>query len=430
MTPEALTMNDALSTLAVALGAGLLVGLEREQPRSDDRRLGGIRTFGLISLLGAVGGMLRPALGWWVPALLAALVAVLVAGSALGTHANNSAKGLTTEVAALVVHVLGLLAATPVAGLSALERWGLVSAISITTMALLSLGQALHNLAQRVSSEDLYATAKLGVVLLVALPVLPRTPLRWLPQIVPFEVGLMVALIAAVGFLGYILVRLLGPGRGMVLTGMVGGLVSSTAVTLSFASRVRETKQLAPIAALGIALASIIMLARMLLVIAVVAPTLLFATAIPLGAMGVVGGAVSGVLYLKHQRSTDAATGGDMAVRNPFALDRAVLFGLFYMVILVISNLANEHFGRQGLYISSLLAGLTNVDAITLTVGRLHRDGLDAETASIAVAIAACANTAVKGSLAFALGGSTLGGRVAGIFVPMIAVGLGALLLS
>lgn len=431
MTPEApaLTMNDALSALAVALGAGLLVGLEREQPRSDDRRLGGIRTFGLIGLLGAVGGLLRPALGWWVPALLAALVGVLVAGNALGGRANGPNRGLTTEVATLVVHVLGLLAATPLQGLTNLERWGLVAVIAIVTMSTLSLGQSLHKLAQRVSSDDLYATAKLGMVFLVVLPLLPRTALSWLPQIVPFEIGLMVALIAAVGFLGYVLVRLLGPGRGMILTGLVGGLVSSTAVMFSFASRVRETRELAPIAALGAALASVVMLPRMLLVVGVVSPTLLSSAAIPLGAMAVAGIATAAVLHLVTQRHPHPVPGGEGVVHNPFALDRAVLFGLFYSGVLVLANLANAHWGRQGLYWSSLLAGLTEVDAITLTISRLHREGLDAHTASVALAIAACANTVVKGGLAFALGGRALGGRVAGIFVPMIAVALGMLFL-
>ena len=424
MTPEpASALQHALSSLGVALGAGLLVGLEREQSQMarEVRRFAGIRTFALLSLLGASAALLGPAIGGWlVPRVVEIDGAVLTATAVIDNLAGRD-RGLTTEIAALLVLLLGIFAATPVEGLSDIARWSVIATVSIVTMALLSLRTPLHHLAERVSSEDLYATAKLGLVLLVALPLLPRRQVGPIAHLNPFEVGLFVALIAAIGFVGYVAVRLLGPHRGMTVTGLVGGLVSSTAVTLNFAGRVREVPALAPVASLGIVLASTIMFPRMLLEVAVVDPTLLPAASAALGGAAVTGAVLTAALYLRYRAPGEA--GGEVSLRNPFSLEQAVKFGAFYVVILVASDLAVERFGDVGLYASSLLAGLTDVDAITLSVSRLHRDGLDTGTAQRALLIAAASNTIVKGGMTMLLGGWHLGKRVAGIFVPMLAVG-------
>lgn len=427
MNPAGIELASALEALGVALGAGLLVGLEREQSRKDSLRIGGIRTFALLALLGALGGLLMPAVGWWLPATLGLAVCGALVGAALLDHREHQ-PGMTTEIAGLVVHVLGLLAVTPIAGLSDVGRWSLVAAAAILTMALLSLRAPLHSLAERVSSEDLYATAKLGVVLLVALPLLPREPLGPIPVVSPFEVGLMVALIAGVGFVGYVTSRLLGPGKGMVLTGLVGGLVSSTAVTLNFAGRTREEPSLAPVAALGIAVASTIMLPRMLLVIAVTAPGLLGHAAVPIGAMAAAGLGAVGVSWMVRRRR--APVEANVVLRNPFSLEQAIKFGGVYVLILVLADFATKSMGGAGLYLAAALAGITDVDAITLSIARLYRDGLDPDLAQTALLLAAGVNTVVKGAMALVLGGRGLGMRVAGIFVPMIALGALALALA
>jgi len=424
MTPEfETTWFTMAGSIAVALGLGLMVGLEREQfqSRVEDRKFGGIRTFSLLGLLGAIGGVLYTTLGWAAPILIGGLVGVFLIGSALMSFGDGTGKGVTTEVAGLVVHFLGLLAACPLPGVDHVHRWGVAAAAGIATMSLLSLRNPLHTLAEKVSSEDLYATSKLGVLLLIMMPLLPNEQIGPIPHFNPFEVGLLVTLIAAIGFVGYISVRFLGSSRGMTLTGLVGGLASSTAVTLNFAGRVREQKELAPVAALGIVLASTIMFPRQLLEVAVVDHSLVQSAAGPLLAMGGTGAIMTGIFYWLHGRTSHEEV--DVNVRNPFSLDQAIKFGALYVAILVISNLALDYFGSAGVYVSAVLAGVTDVDAITLTISRLHKDGLDTTVATIALIIAAASNTAAKGVITLSLGGRQVGYRVLGIFIPMMLVG-------
>lgn len=415
--------SQSLTSMGVALGVGLLVGLEREQfqSKAELRRFGGIRTFGLLSLAGAVGGTLEPDLGWWMPALIGLLVGITLVGSLFFDRDDEEARGYTTVMAGLVVHFLGILAAVPITDIDPVHRWGLCAAGGLATMTLLSLRNPLHQLAERVSSADLYATAKLGVLLLVVLPLLPNRQVGPIPQFNPFEVGLLVALISGIGFVGYLAVRFLGSQRGMTLTGFVGGLASSTAVTLNFAGRVREEPGLASVAALGIVLAGTVMYARQLVEIAVVSPGLIPAAIVPLGLMGLTGLTMTGVFYWRYGRTSREHT--HVELRNPFSLDQAIKFALIYVIVLVMSDLALKTFGTTGLYLSSFLAGFNEVSAITLTIARLHREGLAADHARLALVLAATSNTLTKSVLAMSIGGWKLGYRVIGIFLPMVVVG-------
>ena len=416
-----------LGSFGVALGVGLMVGLERQRAgaKRDTDWFGGIRTFAIVALVGAMLGLLARAGGGLLTTLGVGLTASVLFVPALLEIHRGERSGITTEVACAVVLLLGVAATVPLGLTNDPERWRLVAAAGVAVMGLLTLRKPLHKLAGRVSKEDVYAAVKLALLLLIVLPILPDEGFGPAGRINPFKVGLLVSLIAAIGFAGYLAVRVWGSARGMVLTGLLGGLVSSTAVTLSFAGRVKQQPELLQVAALGIILASSVMVPRVLVLTAIVSPGLVPAAVLPLGGMGVVACLMAGVLYVIHRRSPDESA--VVELDNPFSLSQALKFGALFLVILVATGWLTEHYGHGALYLSAALSAATSVDAITLTVAELHADGLDDRVAVTALVIAAISNTLVKVGLGVVVGGRRLGSRLLGVFVPMLATGVLAL---
>ncbi len=412
-----------LAGLGVATASGLVVGLERERSgaEADRHPFAGVRTLALAGLTGGVAGLLGSVWGVVLPLVVVAgiTVAIVLAGRAQPVQGGHT--GVTTEISALLVTVLGVLSTTPLPGVPPGARLGLVGAAALVGMGMLTLRAPLHKLARTLSPDELVQVAQLGLLLLVALPVLPNRDLGPLPGVNPFEIGLMVTLIATISFAGYLAVRWLGPGRGLAWSGLLGGLVSSTAVTLGLSSQVRERPELARSAGLGIILACAIMLPRQLLELAVVSPTLLRHAALPLGVMGGLGGLAT-LLALRHRgNGTPPETD---RLQNPGSMRAALQFGALYVVIRVVAEQATEWLGPSGLYVSALLAGIADVDAITLSIGRLAADGLDPTVATRALILATCVNTGVKAGLVFGVGGRRLGLTVLAGLGPMVAIGL------
>lgn len=414
-----MTLQGALLDLAVACVAGALVGVERQQAHAaeKDEEFGGVRTFPLFALLGCIGSLLRPAAGPWV------LVAMLVAATVMLaiSHARDAQKdiGITSEVAALVTFGAGALAGSEDL-LEAQQRYVLVSSVSALTMGLLALKKPLHGLVARLSSDDLYATAKFVLLALVVIPILPDRTFGPFEVLNPFKVGVMIALVAGISFAGYVAARALGSDRGLLVTGLVGGLVSSTAVTLTFSARAKEEPKLAPLSAVAIGAASSTMFARIVVVVAAVDRPLLATLAAPLVTMAVVGVLVAAFVY-RHDVSGKRSEA--VPHRNPFELKRAIQFGLLYGVVLFVAKAAQTYLGTAGVLGSAVLAGLTDVDAITLSLTELHRDGMAASTATLGITLAAITNTLVKAGLAVVLGGRALGKRVSVVLGSAIVAG-------
>jgi uncharacterized membrane protein (DUF4010 family) len=222
--------------------------------------------------------------------------------------------------------------------------------------------------------------------------------------------------------------RLVGSRRGLFVTGLLGGIVSSTAVTLTFAGRAKETPPLVPLLSVGIVAASSTMFVRLLIVIAMIDHALLGRLAVPLGVMAASGYLLAVILFRKDAKRTAAAEPVDL--QNPFELKRAVLFGLLYGAVLFMAKAAQVYIGETGLYASAILAGLTDVDAITLSLVELHRGGVDGSVVVTGVTLAAVVNTLVKGGIAVIAGGRALGRRVAGSLLIVLVAGGTALLLG
>jgi uncharacterized membrane protein (DUF4010 family) len=412
----------------IALAAGALIGLEREQARVLDKKpsIGGVRTFPLIALAGSLSALLAHTIGVWP-----VLGALLVVGAFLGISyyqewSRETAPGLTTQVAALITFLLGVLALLPGLPLATGQRYLLIVASAGVVMALLSFKAPLHQAVARVSEDDIYATAKFVILALVVLPLLPDRTFGPFHVLNPFDTGLMIVLIAGISFLGYIATRIAGPRRGLAVTGILGGLVSSTAVTVSLASRVREDPKVLPLASVAILAASSTMFVRILTVVGIVDLGLLPVLSWPVGAMAVAGYGAALALYLRTRR--DLPQTEPVSLRNPFELGSALKFGLFYIAVIFVAKAAQTFLGDQGLYVFGILAGTTDVDAITLSMARFHREGLTASTAAIAITLAAITNTVVKAGISAWLGGRELGARVAvGLGVTLVA---GALVLA
>jgi uncharacterized membrane protein (DUF4010 family) len=422
-----MTLRDALLSMAVAVAAGILVGAERQQAHQQQGRsdFGGVRTFPLVALAGAICAMLRPFVeGWLLATALAGVVALLAISYA---RSKDEDLGLTSEIAAVVTFLLGVISATP-AILPNGQRFLLVAAGAASTMGLLALKRPLHGFTARVSEADVYATAKFVLLALVVIPLLPDRTFGPLDVINPFKIGLMIALVAGISFAGYVAARVVGSRRGVLVTGLLGGLVSSTAVTLTFAGRAKETPPLVPLLAVGILAASSTMFARMLVVVAVVDRPLLAALAWPLGIMAACGYIVVASSVFRKNSKEDASA-EPVALRNPFELTRAVAFGLLYGVVLFVAKAAQVYVGSTGLYASAILAGLTDVDAIMLSLLDLHRAGMDGSVAVTGITLAAITNTLVKGAIAAAAGGRALGKRVGMLFLVVLIFGGAALVL-
>lgn len=412
-------------SLGVALGVGLLVGLEREQsrPAPEEHRgfAGGIRTYPLIALSGALGALLARAHGPWpLVALTLALGSLLAVGYA--RDAAQGHAGLTTEVSALITFALGALALSPAAIDPLPRRIFVVGALAVATTLLLAQKTELRAFSAKVSKDDVFATLKFLVVAVVMLPLLPDEAVGPWGALNPFHVGVVVVSIAGVDFVGYAATRLLG-GRGLVLSGAIGGLVSSTAVTLASAGRAKREPQLGPLAALAVIVACNIMVLRVLGFTAVASAPVAQAVAAPLAVMALVGFLSALLLWLKEAKN--GAQAAELTLKNPFELSSAVKFAAFFVVISLVARWASARFGASGLYAASALAGLTDVDAITLSMSNLVSKGeLDPAVAARAVVVAVVSNSLVKAGMAVALGGGVFARRVALVLGVAVALGL------
>jgi len=402
-----------------ALAIGVLVGLQREYAYGDSggELFAGVRTFALIGLLGCTAALVASELAspWGFVGIVAPMGALVVVAHFIAAW-RHEGTGLTTEIATLLTILAG-----------ALCYWNylaLAAAIAVVTTVLLSLKPEMHAFAQRITREDIYATLKFAVVTVIVLPVLPNQTYGWAPLDVlnPYEIWLMVVLISGISFLGYVLIKLVGPRQGISLAGLLGGLVSSTPVTLSFARRSHEETDLAKPLALGITVAWAMTYLRVIVEVATLNAALLSKLWPPLLASATIGLAYSAYLYL--QQRTDEA--GDISYSNPFELETALKFGLLYAVVLLGTKAAQVYLGDAGVYISSAISGLTDTDAVTLSMARLSRSGggLDVTTAARAVVLGVMANTAVKGAIVLGGGARKLRRAIIPGLVLMLVSGI------
>jgi uncharacterized membrane protein (DUF4010 family) len=404
-------LSDVVLHLLLAGGLGALIGLEREQSESGGT-FAGSRTFPLIALYGALVQAFFPA----VLPLAFGLLVVPLTVAYVGKIWYEGDIGLTTLVAALVTVVLG--------AMTMHSDRGAIIAIVVggAVTVLLSVKGPVHEFADRIEESERRASVKFILVVLVVLPTLPDRSLDALYGLNPRFIWLMVVFVTGLGFVAYVLGQALGPERGIALTGIVGGFVSSTATTVSMAEKTTQNATLYHVCAFAVVTASIVMFPRALIEIAVVNPDLLPSVAFPLGAMTVVGVAAAGVLYW---RTASDETVEPEELENPLRLQPALLFGAIFAAVLLVSEYANEWFGASGVYATAFFSGLADVDAMTITLSQLAAEGtVSTQVATTGIVIAAIANTFVKAALAWVLGTTELGKLVSIVLGVVVLSGL------
>lgn len=410
-------MNEPLSGAAVCLLIGLLLGLERQRSqRTDEKLFAGIRTFPVLVLTGYLAALVSRA---GSPLLLpAALVAV--AGLAIVAYQKTAAEhvGATTEALAVFAALLG-------AGVG-FGQTELAAALAVAVTLLLTLKAPLHKIAGAVSEEEIFSILKFGIVAVILFPLLPNRAYGPYDAIVPRHVGIVVVTITAVSLFGYLLVRVLGGRTGWALTGLVGGLVSSTAVTLTLSGKAREVPALVRPLAAGIVLASMILYARGGVLIGIFdAPTLAYLGPRLFGLF-----VVAALFAARELRSAGPEEPGHVGLGNPVELTQAFGLGLLFALILLLGRAAQASFGSAGLWAAAAVGGLLDVDSVALAGARLRQQGLaSSEAAGGAFLLASLTNLAVKGSIVVTAGGTALARRVIPAFLGMAVATVVALAL-
>lgn len=416
---------DQVERLGVALAIGLLIGLERgwqARLEQEGERTAGFRTHALASLLGAVlaaiskvldgSGALTLALGF-----VAFSAAITVFRYRETDHEGTF--GATTVVASMLSFALGAFAM--------IGDMQIAAGLGVVVAGLLALKAVLHDWLKRISWVELRSVLLLLAMTFILLPLLPNRPVDPWQMLNPFEIWLMTVMIAAISFTGYVAIRLAGERFGIIMTGLAGGLVSSTAVTLTLAGLVRDGKAGLAASVAGALVASATMMARVLVVVAIVQPLLLWRVGLPIGMAGLVLAVVARTYAIQHvaERSGHDA----LQMQNPFEMATVLKFGCLLTVITALSKVIVTVGGAAGAYMLAALSGIADVDAIVLSVLRLSGAGLPIEVAARAILIVVAVNSVAKAVMAWVVGGASMGRVMLMTAVTAILAGLAGHLL-
>lgn len=401
--------------LGVALAIGLLIGLERGwnmRDKAEGMRVAGLRTYGLLSLLGALWGMLAQQTGAELLgfAYLGLALILLVAYQAnLQTFDNHS---ITGSIALLLTFSLGALVV--------FDHAMLAAATAVITTSLLGFKPVLHNWINKLDQEEIYATIKLLLISVVILPVLPNQNFGPWKAFNPYHIWWMLVLIAAISYLGYFATKIMGNRHGPMLTGLFGGLVSSTAVTLNLSRLARLHPGMQNALAAGILMACATMLARILLVVSILNPALFQMLWLTLVAMAVL---MYIMAFLFWRKAANFKTESEIALENPFQIGVALKFGVLLLVVMFLTKVLRFYFGDLGTYMLAAISGIADVDAITLSMANISKSHSELNVAGYAILIAIFVNTSFKTMLSWLVGDKQLVLRVGGASAIAIIVG-------
>ncbi|MBY7874977.1 MgtC/SapB family protein [Vibrio fluvialis] len=419
---EIVSGQSVVWNLLVALLLGSIVGTQRgwvARNNVEGSRVAGIRTFSLVGLYGGLSAILA---AHYSPLLLGfALLALVVLASIAFVLKQRKSQdiSITGVVSLLVTFVLGSLAVSGEPVLSA--------AAAVITAVVLDNKKELHEALQKLQEYELDAALRLMLISIVMLPLLPNQSYGPWQALNPYEIWWMVVLIASISFLGYFAIKIGGAKRGVLFTSVFAGFSSSTALTLQFSNLSRDQPTISPLLASGILLCCGTMFPRLLIVASLI-NTELTAILWPVIAVMMIG------LYIPAWfiwRSTDVDFNEDQSAnhKNPLALQSALWFGVILAIIMLLAHALSDWFGQAGTLALSAVSGITDVDAITLALGRQSTHSLDAYTAAMGIIIAASVNTLVKMGMVISIGDRGLWVKVAPAMVLSVVAGALTLLI-
>jgi uncharacterized membrane protein (DUF4010 family) len=410
--------NEILTRLALALAIGFLIGIERgwrQREEAEGERAAGLRTFALAGLSGGLFALLGKQLG--AEAFAFGLIAV--AGTVVLFRWRETQRegtfGATTAVASLLTFCLGAYAA--VGDMTA------AAAAAVATTLILAAKRWLHAWLRTLTWEELRAVLILAAMSFVALPVLPNKGYGPYEALNPRDLWLMTIAIAGVSFIGYVAVKIAGTRYGPLIAGVAGGVVSSTITTLDLARRAKRTSGSTTSLLAGALAASVTMFLRVAVVVALFGPALLPQIAWPLVAAAVVSAVAALLLDWPWAGGKSAPAAQVAPVTNPFEIRTVLFFGLLLAVITLLSTVLTHTFGGGGGVVLAAIAGLSDVDAITLSMTRVAGNNVSQSAAEAAILTAVVSNSLAKSALAIGVGGRAFGLRYLGVTLVAIAAG-------
>lgn len=399
---------DFMTKFLVALIVGGLIGIERERKSTI---IAGVRTFTLT----AVFGMLASRFASEISSLILVAAVIFIGAMAAEAYWVKSMKlktfGITTVMALLITFFLGV----------AVDRGYLLGSamVSVIITFLLASKEILQHLVRSLTQVEIMDALKFGIVSIVVLPVLPNRTVDPWGLFNPSLAWLMVVLVLGISFVAYIAMKLLGLHRGIGVTGLLAGMVSSTAVTTMMAERVRKNPKMLEHAVIVIVLASSVMFVRTEIISAIINPQVAMAMLFPMAAAALVGTSESLVKISRFKETMPGA----MELGSPFAFSPAIKFAAFFAAVLALSQLATTYFGASGIYMVSVLGGIVNLDAITISMSSLALTGkITVSAAANAIIFGCFVNTLVKWGLSFFFGSRRMALRVGKAFLIIIAV--------
>ena len=397
----------------ISLGIGLILGLEREYNNlKEDKGFAGIRAFPIVAILGYTLGSLTEIYTTWLPVIGLGAFIFFLGFNHLYKETAAYERSFTTNIALIATLILGLMVSA--------EYYRNAVATAVIIVTLLSLKTRFHTVIRNITSDELFALIKFSIIALLILPFLPNNNYGPNELINPFEIGSIIVIVSFLNFIGYFLVKFVGSKKGILLTAILGGLISSTAVTWSYASRSIESPELSKKYAAGIIIASAIMFPRLALLTYIFNSALFMYVAIPFAVFSLMCLIISLILIKEDTNKPDT----NFKLGNPMNLLNAIGFGVIYVVILIAVFYSNQFFGESGLYYSALIAGLADTDAITISLAKFASDGERIKLASSVVVTAVMSNMLVKLVISVFKGSQNTGKIVGYTFLGIIVIGV------
>lgn len=404
--------------LAIALGIGLMIGVERgwtQRDKPEGGRMAGLRTFTVTGLFGGIAAALAAIYGVWVIIAFGLLIGLIIAAALTRIPWDQGNHGITTEIALILTFALGALAG------SGKEDLAVPAAVVVTV--LLAFKPGLHRWVENLEQPEMYGAVRLLVMSLIVLPILPNEGYGPWEALNPYVIWLMVVLISALSFAGYMAVKYAGPRWGLIVTGLMGGLASSTAVAVTMARLGKGGGDVQPAAATAAVASSTVVYGRLLVVSAAFAPVLAWKLAPVLGAMALAGAVCVAIMW-PRQQPTDGDAAHALDDMKPFSLATPLRFAAVLAVVMVASAGLQLWLGDTGLLLVSAVAGLTDVDAPSLTAAERVAEGLDAGVGALAILIAVAVNIVAKFAIIGWIGGAGMAKRVAPGLLIALPVGI------
>ena len=404
----------AMRDLLIALGIGLLIGVEREFSKTreveHERLFAGVRTFSIVAVLGFLSMILQERLGIWAFAVSFAGVIVLTAASYFKSHHKD--QGTTTEFALIVCFLLGALVEN--------KSYHLAISGAVLLTALLGFKIKIHNFVGKLTQREISATLIFIITTALVLPMLPDKDMGPYGVFNLYKIWLIVAIFMALNFVAYFLSKFVDRKNSVLLTGIVGGFASSTATSWFFSRKAGKSEQGGILEAAAIILASSIMFPRLLIWLLILNMALFKMLWVPIFILAILGLGAGYWISKQHDGQTDQAPDPT----SPINFREAFFFAGIYIAIQLLVGFTDERFGDTGVWLAAAISGLTDIDAITISMANYSK----LDIAAVAILIAAFSNTLIKYGFCLVFGNSNMKKYSSYVFIPMFLIGIGLIL--